>query len=261
VHTPRKRFGQNFLVDRGAIERIVRELAPDGTEPVLEIGPGEGALTAPLLEASGRLAAVEIDRDLAAALRSRFDGSRFVLLERDVLELDLAAVPAMLGFPDGTPLAVAGNLPYNISKPVAMRLVAQRASVARAVLMFQKEVAARLTAQPGTKDYGPLTVLAGVAYAIEPRFDLPPGAFRPAPKVVSTVTRWTPRDGIVPPGLEAALRAAFAQRRKTVLANLRAALGGEGPARAALERAEIDPGARAEQLSPASFLRLAPIFA
>ncbi|HEX6852398.1 MAG TPA: 16S rRNA (adenine(1518)-N(6)/adenine(1519)-N(6))-dimethyltransferase RsmA [Candidatus Polarisedimenticolaceae bacterium] len=261
MHTPRKRFGQNFLVDRAAIERIVRELAPTGAEPVLEIGPGMGALTEPLLAASGKLAAVEIDRDLAGALRARLDPARFVLIERDVLDLDLGSVAELLGFAPATPLAVAGNLPYNISKPVAKRLVAQRGTVARAVLMFQKEVALRLTAEPGSRDYGPLTVLAGLAYTIERRFDLPPGAFRPAPSVVSTVTRWTPRGGTIPDGLEAALRASFAQRRKTMLANLRSGLGGEGPAREALERAQIDPRARAEQLSPASFLRLAPIFA
>lgn len=261
MHTPRKRFGQNFLVDRAAVARIVRELAPSETEPVLEIGPGHGALTAPLIEACGKLAAVEIDRDLARALRGRFDGARLVLLERDVLELDFATVPPHLGFPERTPLAVAGNLPYNISKPVAMRLIAQRDVVSRAVLMFQKEVAMRLTAPAGSKDYGPLGILAGFAYTIERCFDLAPGAFRPAPKVVSTVTRWTPRDTVVPAGLEGALRAAFAQRRKTMLANLRAALGDEARAQAALERAEIEPGARAEQLSPASFLRLAPAFA
>lgn len=260
MHTPRRRFGQNFLVDRAAVARIVEELKPLGEVPVLEIGPGRGALTEPLLAAAGRLAAVEIDRDLAEALRARFPPERLALIEQDVLELDLRSVPSQLGFPEGAPTIVVGNLPYNISKPVAMRLVAERARIARAVLMFQKEVALRLTAVPGTKDYGPLTVLAGTAFTIERRFDLAPGAFRPAPKVISTVTRWHPTGAILPSGLQEALRAAFAQRRKTILSNLRAVLG-EGPAREALEDSGIDGAARAEELDPAAFLRLARVFA
>ena len=158
------------------------------------------------------------------------DKRRFI--QDDILDVPLARLAS------SGPLVIAGNLPYNISKPVAMKLVVERRFVLRAVLMFQREVADRLTAQPGTKAYGPLTVLAGRAYRIERLFDLAPGCFRPAPKVVSTVTRWMTRtddalpDALVAP-LRLALAAAFAHRRQTLQKNLRVHLaGGEAAARA-----------------------------
>ena len=252
----RRRFGQNFLVSRAAIARIVDALDPRHGESVVEIGPGRGALTAALLERVPLVTAVEIDRDLAASLSARFPAERLRVIEADVLE-----VWASLGV--RPPLVVAGNLPYNISKPVAMRLIAGRAEISRAVLMFQREVADRLTAVPGTPAYGPLSVLASRAFSIERLFTLPPGAFRPSPAVTSAVTRWTPRGAdLLPaelePALKAALKASFARRRQTILRNLRSALpGGEEQARALLGEAGIEPGLRAEALPGEAFMALA----
>jgi len=260
---PRRRYGQNFLVSPEAAKRIVEALAPSPAEAVLEIGPGRGAITEPLLARAGRIAAVEIDRDLAAVLRDRFPPPTLTLLERDVLTVSFAEVLLALGGSRDGRLAIAGNLPYNISKPFAMKLVRERARVDRAVLTFQREVADRLLASPGSRDYGPLAILSGLVFEITRLFDLPPSAFRPRPKVVSTVTRFVPRragqeDSGLPGRLSAVLAASFGSRRKTILANLRAALPG-GP-RGALELLEgvgIDPGVRAETVRPEEFVRLA----
>jgi 16S rRNA (adenine1518-N6/adenine1519-N6)-dimethyltransferase len=258
----RRRFGQNFLVDPGLGSRLVRsaELEPD--DAVLEIGPGRGALTDRLLESVPRVAAVEIDRDLAAALRARFHPSKLALFEQDVLSLPFRDVPRALGLPDDRRLVVVGALPYNVSKPIARKLVEERRRIERAVLVFQREVAARLTARHGTKDYGPLTVLVGLAYEVRPLFDLPPRAFRPQPEVVSTATLWSARalspDDELLEALPACLAAAFARRRQTILRNLREALGGdEDRARALLEGAGIDGALRAEAVPPESLVRLA----
>lgn len=254
---PRRRFGQNFLVDASATRRIVTALAPQPGETVLEIGPGRGALTEALLRAVPSILAVEIDRDLVRFLRDRYPDERVHLIEQDVLDLSLGSLTS------SGPLVVAGNLPYNISKPVAMKLVLERRAVARAALMFQREVADRLTAEPGTRAYGPLSVFCGRAYHVVRLFDLAPGAFRPTPKVVSSVTLWTPRandalpDDLVAP-LRAVLGASFAHRRQTIQKNLRGALpGGDAAARALLCAAEVDGGLRAETIPPEGFVRLA----
>jgi 16S rRNA (adenine1518-N6/adenine1519-N6)-dimethyltransferase len=254
---PRRRFGQNFLTDAGTIRRIVAALAPLATEEILEIGPGRGALTGALLECVPSIAAVEIDRDLAATLLARYGEERLRLTVGDVRALPLASGASV------RPWVIVGNLPYNISKPVAMKLVLERRAVARAVLMFQREVADRLTASPGERAYGPLTILAGRAYRIERLFDLRPGAFRPRPRVVSTVTRWTRRDDeALPPDLvaplTAALRAAFAHRRQTLQKNLRGALAdGDAAAALVLARAGIDGTLRAEAVAPEGFVAIA----
>jgi len=251
----RRRFGQNFLTDLGAIGRIVAALAPLPLENVLEIGPGRGALTEALLAAVPKISAVEIDRDLAAHLRARYAEDRLQLIESDVLDLSFRALAR------SSPLVIVGNLPYNISKPVAMKLVVERRAVSRAVLMFQREVALRLTSAPGSRDYGPLTVLAGRAYRIERVFDLAPGAFHPRPQVTSTVTRWTPRedealpDALVEP-LKDVLAAAFARRRQTLQKNLRAALSADAAA-LLLEEAGLDGTLRAEAVPPEGFVALA----
>jgi len=253
----RRRFGQNFLTDAHAIRRIGVALAPLASENVLEIGPGRGALTDVLLNGVPRISAIEIDRDLCALLRSRYPEERLHLIEKDVLEV------AFCDLAQEGPLVIAGNLPYNISKPFAMKLVVERRAVSRAVLMFQREVAQRLTATPGTGAYGPLTVLAGRAYRIERLFDLSPGAFQPSPKVVSTVTRWTPREEdalpetLVAP-LKAVLRAAFARRRQTLQKNLRIALQGDDAAAILLlGQAGLDGALRAEAIPPEGFVALA----
>jgi 16S rRNA (adenine1518-N6/adenine1519-N6)-dimethyltransferase len=208
------------------------------------------------------VAAIEIDRDLARDLRARFATPELALLERSVLDVTLDEVAALLEAP-GAALRVVGNLPYNVSKPVADKLVRERARVARAVLMFQREVASRLTAAPGGRDYGPLTVLVGAAFAVERAFDLAPTSFRPPPRVVSTVTLWTPRAEPLGPRAEAALRAAlragFAQRRRTLRNNLGRALG-EPAATALLRQAEIDGELRAEAVAPAGWRRLSALW-
>lgn len=257
----RRRFGQNFLVDPRAVERILSLLDPRPGQRLLEIGPGRGALTARLIERAGTIAAVELDRDLARTLRQRFDDDALWLIEGDVLDLEARAVLDGLGAGHGERLTVVGNLPYNISKPVAQKLLEWRRDVSRAVLMFQREVALRLTAGPGSRDYGPLGVLAGLCYGIECRFDLPPRAFRPVPKVVSTVTEWRPREQPLSPAREAAVRAvlatAFRHRRRTLHNNLRETLGDERTVAELLARAEVDGSLRAEALPPKVFLRLA----
>lgn len=229
---------------------------------MLEIGPGAGALTSELLSRGRRVAAVEIDRDLARGLRERFPADRLWVTEGDILAIPFREVARMAGWPEGAPFAVAGNLPYNISKPVAMRVVQQRADVDRAVLMYQREVAERLIAGPGTRSYGPLSVLVGTAYDVAIAFDLPPSAFRPAPKVWSSVTVWSRRqtgafDDAEMAALSRCLATCFAHRRRTLLNNLRAALpGGEAAARALLEAAGIAPDVRAEAVAPARFVAL-----
>lgn len=229
---------------------------------MLEIGPGAGALTAELLARGERVAAVEIDRDLARGLRERFPTDRLWVTEGDILTIPFREVARMAGWQEGVPFAVAGNLPYNISKPVAMRVVQQRADVDRAVLMYQREVAERLIARPGTRSYGPLSVLVGTAYDVAIAFDLPPSAFRPAPKVWSSVTVWSRRrpaqfDDAEMAALSRCLATCFAHRRRTLLSNLRAALsGGEAAARALLEAAGIAPDVRAEAVAPAGFVAL-----
>jgi 16S rRNA (adenine1518-N6/adenine1519-N6)-dimethyltransferase len=259
---PSRDLGQNFLIHSRSIERIHRALALDDDEGVLEIGPGRGALTRGLLRVERRVVAVELDARLVELLRRRFDGARLDVLHGDILETRLDEIARRL---DVQRVAVVGNLPYWISKPVAVKLVAERRAVKRAVLMFQREVARRLTAAPGGREYGPLTVLCGRVFRIESLFDLAPSRFRPAPKVFSAVTRWTPRDdaplddaGLA--RLRACLGAAFSSRRKTLRNNLRGALGSESAALELLERAEIDGGLRAEAVPPEAFVRLAAIW-
>jgi 16S rRNA (adenine1518-N6/adenine1519-N6)-dimethyltransferase len=261
----KKSLGQHFLIDRRSVARIVRALGVRNDDPVLEIGPGRGALTTALVRSAGRIAAVELDATLAGSLRRRFGEDCLVLFEQDVLGLELAQVLDSLGVDSERRLLVVGNLPYNISKPVVRKLIRERDRVARAVLMFQREVAVRLTAQPGRRAYGPLTVLAGLAFRIETLFDLPPRAFSPAPRVVSTVTRWNPSDADVPPDeelrrLREVLQVSFASRRRTLRNNLRHALADRERAERLLEAARIDGALRAEAIRPAEFLRLAALW-
>lgn len=258
----RRELGQNFLVDRHSIERIVEALDPRAGEPILEIGPGRGALTGVLVGRVDRMAAVERDGALADALRREYPSDRLVVIENDVLKLDLASVAPSLEHPASTRLVVVGNLPYNISKPIAMKLIRERRAIDRAVLMFQKEVADRLTAVPGTKAYGPLTVLTALTFCIERLFDLRPGAFRPRPKVDSTVTRWHTRempafDAEREEALLACLAASFKRRRQTLRNNLRHALGSTERAEEILHAADLEPSLRAEAIPPDGFVRLA----
>lgn len=260
---PRKRFAQHFLVDGGALRAIAELVEPEPGDLVLEVGPGRGALTGPLLERLGRLTAVEIDRDLVALLRERFDPQALHLIEGDVLGLDLKALVAAAG---QQTLFAVGNLPYNITAPFLFRLRAHAGLVRRAVLTLQQEVAERLVAPAGTRAYGQLTVLLGQCAAIAIRRRIPRTAFRPRPRVDAAVVEVSFAPGRVPvahlPTFEAVVKSAFSQRRKMLrnaLQTLPGAGGKGGLAPAALvalaARAEVDLTQRAEDLSVAQYAR------
>jgi 16S rRNA (adenine1518-N6/adenine1519-N6)-dimethyltransferase len=248
-HVARKRFGQNFLADPHYVARIVAAVDPQPGDTIVEIGPGLGALTRPLIERAGRIHAVEIDRDLAARLATELPPAKLALHVADALDFDFAAL--------GPRLRVVGNLPYNVSSPLLFRLAAIADRVVDATVMLQKEVVDRMIAAPATPDYGRLTVMLQARFAIRRLFVVPPGAFSPAPKVDSAVARLVPL-GIERPRIDdetlfaRVVAAAFGQRRKT----MRNALAGICDARA-LEAAGVDPGARGETLSVADFVRLA----
>lgn len=248
-HTARKRFGQNFLADPHYVARIVDAIDPRPGDNLVEIGPGLGALTAPLIARCGRLAAIEIDRDLAARLAERFSPEVLSLHVADALAFDFGTL--------GGGLRVIGNLPYNISSPLLFHLAQYEHGIRDLTVMLQKEVVARMTAAPGTPDYGRLTVMLQARFAVRRLFVVPPGAFSPAPKVDSAVARLVPlreaRPAIADETLFArVVAAAFAQRRKT-LKNALAGVCDE----AALRAAAIDPAARGETLAVADFVRLA----
>jgi 16S rRNA (adenine1518-N6/adenine1519-N6)-dimethyltransferase len=248
-HAPRKRFGQNFLVDPHYVARIVAAIAPAPGDNLVEIGPGLAALTAPLVAQAGHLTAIEIDRDLAARLAAEFPPERLTLHVADALAFDYATL--------GARLRVVGNLPYNISSPLLFHLAGFAASLADLHVMLQREVVARMGAAPATADYGRLSVMVQAKFAVTRLFVVPPGAFRPAPRVDSAVVRLVPLGAHAPAIADAALfdrlvAAAFGRRRKT----LRNALAGFCRAES-LAAAGIDPGARGETLAVADYARLA----
>ncbi|HXH83767.1 MAG TPA: 16S rRNA (adenine(1518)-N(6)/adenine(1519)-N(6))-dimethyltransferase RsmA [Candidatus Tectomicrobia bacterium] len=253
----RRALGQHFLRD-AAIARVIVDLAgPGPADLVVEIGPGEGALTGLLARRAGRVVALEIDPVLAAALSARMP-------EVEVVEADARTSDyGRLARPPGGRVLVVGNLPYSASKPIVGALLEARSAIDLMVLMLQREVAERLAAPPGTRVYGMLSVLAQATCDVEVALRVPPGAFRPPPKVESAVLRVRPRaTPRVPPGLERrfrqVVRAAFAQRRKTLANALTAGLGLPGTtAREAATAAGIDPGRRAETLSVEDFVSLA----
>lgn len=252
THRARKRFGQHFLHDANIIARLVRTIAPRPGQRLIEIGPGEGVLSAPVLEAAGGLIAIELDRDLAAALPQRLnhpDG--LTVIQADVLGVDIGQLAG------GEPVRIIGNLPYNISTPVLFHLFAQVAEIVDMHFMLQKEVVDRLVAPPGGKQYGRLSVMAGFYCEMTRLFDVPPGAFRPPPKVESSVIRLLPKaisnqDRALLPRLENVTRQAFGQRRKTLRNSLKGLLDEHQ-----LRQAGIDPTARAETLSLDEFKTLA----
>ena len=248
-HQPRKRFGQNFLADAHYVARIIDAIAPLLGDNIVEIGPGLGALTGALVERAGRIAAIEIDRDLAARLRDRFAADLVALHETDALAFDFGTL--------GPDLRVVGNLPYNISSPLLFHLSRFASTVRDIHVMLQREVVARMTARPSTPDYGRLTVTLQCRFEITRLFTVPAGAFRPAPNVESAVARLVPLRDRQPrivdqPLFACVVAAAFSQRRKT----LRNALAGVA-SEAQLRAAEIDPSVRGETLSIDDFVRLA----
>ncbi|ANB17621.1 16S rRNA (adenine(1518)-N(6)/adenine(1519)-N(6))-dimethyltransferase RsmA [Dokdonella koreensis] len=253
THIPRKRFGQHFLHDAGIIRRIVQAIGPREDQAIVEIGPGEGALTLPVLREARHLTVIELDRDLAPRLAALAEGiGRIEVINADVLTVDLTGLAA------GRPLRVIGNLPYNISTPILFHCLEHADAIADMHFMLQKEVVERMAAPPGSKTYGRLSVMLQLVCQVEPLLDVPPGAFRPPPKVDSQVVRVTPLPAPERPApdlhtaIDRVVRAAFGQRRKTV-AN---ALGTLLPA-ARIEAAGIDPRSRAEQLPPGAYVALA----
>ena len=251
-HVHKKQFGQHFLHDDAIVAGIVRAIAPRAGEQVVEIGPGDGALTLPLLRALGRLTVIELDRDLVPRLENAARGvGELTIVNADVLGVDFSALAA------GAPLRVVGNLPYNISSPILFHCLDHVDAITDMHFMLQKEVVDRMAAAPGSKVYGRLSVMLQLACRVEPLLHVPPQAFRPPPKVESAVVRLLPRPQAQRPDVDPTLlanvvRAAFGQRRKTLANALHGLL--DAPA---IASAGVDPRTRAEQVAPDGFVALA----
>jgi 16S rRNA (adenine1518-N6/adenine1519-N6)-dimethyltransferase len=248
-HRARKRFGQHFLSDPGIIDAIVRAVHPTADDVIVEIGPGQGAITDALARSAGHLHAVELDRDLVARLRGRYEGNPNVTVhEADALQFDFASL--------GDRIRVVGNLPYNISTPLLFHLLKFRDRILDMHFMLQKEVVDRMAASPGSKAYGRLGIMLGCHLNIESLFDVPREAFDPPPEVTSAVVRLDP----LPPGtfdiqdeagLSTLVSTAFMQRRKTLRNSLKKSVDGLD-----FEAVGIDASLRPEQVSIADYVRL-----
>lgn len=248
-HVPRKRFGQNFLVDESVVAGIVAAIAPARGDSVVEVGPGLGALTTPLLKRLDRLHVIEIDRDLIARLRERYATDSLVIHEGDVLNFDFAAL--------GDNLRIAGNLPYNISTPLLFRFAEFTGNIHDIHVMLQREVVERMVAAPGDSEFSRLSVMLQYRFDMEKLFDVPAQSFDPAPRVESAVVRLTPLSPLPHPARDEAVfgsvvARAFSQRRKTLRNTLKGVIATDGFARLG-----INPGARAQELSVADFVRIA----
>lgn len=248
-HIPRKRFGQNFLVDAQVVADIVMAISPERTDRVVEIGPGLGALTEPLLHRLDHLHVVEIDRDIVARLRKRYPPDRVTIHEGDALAFDFSAL--------GNDLRIVGNLPYNISTPLLFHLAACASQVRDMHFMLQKEVVARMVAAPGDSEFGRLSVMLQYRFWLEWLIDVPPASFDPPPKVDSAVVRMIPRaqealTAVDESVLSRLVAAAFAQRRKMLRNNLKGILDD-----AAFAELGIDPTRRAEDIPVADYVRAA----
>jgi len=249
-HRPRKRFGQHFLTDPGVIDAIISAVAPTDGDVIVEIGPGQGAITRSLAARAGALHAVELDRDLAARLRENYDAvSNVTIHEADALKFDFGGL--------GKSLRIVGNLPYNISTPLLFHLLQYRERIVDLHFMLQKEVVDRMAAGPGSKTYGRLSIMLGCRFQIDALFDVDRRAFEPPPDVTSAVVRLAP----LPAGtyviddeerLTRLVAQAFSQRRKTIRNSLRKVADA-----AMLEAVGIDPGLRPEAISIADYVRLA----
>ena len=254
THRARRRFGQNFLQSESVIGRIVDSIAPAASDRIVEIGPGLGALTGPLLERLDRLDVVELDRDLVAALPARLNHpNNLVIHQADALKFDFATLAG------NEPLRVVGNLPYNISTPLLFHLLEQSDMIKDMHFMLQSEVVDRIAAIPGSKAWGRLGVMTRVRADSDRLFRVPPGAFNPAPKVESALVRIVPRalsqqQVARLPALDTVVRKAFSQRRKTLRNTLKGLLES-----ADLERQGVDPGRRAETLTMAEFDAMAQL--
>lgn len=252
-HRARKRFGQNFLHDAGVIDRILRAIRAREGERLLEIGPGQGALTEGLLGSGAQLDVIELDLDLIPILQARFgDNPRFQLNQGDALKFDFTRLEAA---PHS--LRVVGNLPYNISTPLIFHLLDNAPLIRDMHFMLQKEVVERMAAGPGGGDWGRLSIMVQYHCRVEHLFNVGPGAFNPPPKVDSAIVRLVPHETLPHPAkdhrlLECVVREAFNQRRKTLRNTLKQLLPAE-----AIEAANVDGSLRPEQLDLAAFVRLA----
>ncbi|MEA5671662.1 16S rRNA (adenine(1518)-N(6)/adenine(1519)-N(6))-dimethyltransferase RsmA [Pseudomonas sp. MH2] len=252
-HRARKRFGQNFLHDAGIIDRILRAINAKAGEHLLEIGPGQGALTEGLLGSGAQLDVVELDKDLVPILQRKFaDRDNFRLHQGDALKFDFNT----LGVPPRS-LKVVGNLPYNISTPLIFHLLAHAGLIRDMHFMLQKEVVERMAAGPGGGDWGRLSIMVQYHCRVEHLFNVGPGAFNPPPKVDSAIVRLVPHEVLPHPAkdpalLERVVREAFNQRRKTLRNTLKGLLDSQ-----AIEAAGVDGSLRPEQLDLAAFVRLA----
>ncbi|SDT03374.1 16S rRNA (adenine(1518)-N(6)/adenine(1519)-N(6))-dimethyltransferase RsmA [Pseudomonas oryzae] len=252
-HRARKRFGQNFLHDAGIIHRILRAIHARPGEHLLEIGPGQGALTEGLIGSGAKLDVIELDQDLVPLLRLRFGlNPNFTLHQGDAMKFDFSSLVS-----GDDKLRVVGNLPYNISTPLIFHLLAHAGVIADMHFMLQKEVVERLAAEPGGGDWGRLSIMVQYHCRVEHLFNVGPGAFNPPPKVDSAIVRLVPHAVLPHPAqdvrlLERVVREAFNQRRKTLRNTLKQLL----PA-AAIEAADVDGSLRPEQLDLAAFVRLA----
>ena len=248
-HIPRKRFGQNFLTDQNVLSEIIRVIAPAAGDTMVEIGPGQGAMTALLLAHLSRLHVVELDRDLVAMLQKKFSTDKLIIHSGDALQLDFGALQPAQG-----KLRIVGNLPYNISSPLLFHLAQYAQQVEDQHFMLQKEVVQRMVAPPGGKDYGRLSVMLQWRYQMEMLFIVPPSAFDPPPRVDSAIVRMRP---IASPlaceqaRLEQVVTQAFSQRRK-VIRNSLSGLFTEQQ----LIAAGIDPQARPETVSLEQYVAL-----
>ncbi|PCK09795.1 MAG: 16S rRNA (adenine(1518)-N(6)/adenine(1519)-N(6))-dimethyltransferase [Alteromonadaceae bacterium] len=259
-HRAKKRFGQNFLVDEGIIRLIVRSVYPQETDHIVEIGPGQGAITGLLLDACPRLQAIELDRDLMPVLLAQFAKYKdFKIHQSDALNFDFRQLLENLKSKDesNAKLRIVGNLPYNISTPLIFHLLTHRDIIADMHFMLQKEVALRLAAKPGDKNYGRLSIMAQYYCAIENLFDVPPTSFHPAPKVDSAIVRLSPYTELPHPAqnidnVELLVRTAFAQRRKTLRNALKTLIDTDQA-----ENINLDLSLRAENISLEQYVSVA----
>ncbi len=252
AHRARKRFGQNFLSDAGIIQKIHSAIAARADDHIIEIGPGQGALTDSLVQSAGRIDLIELDRDLAAPLAERYQHLPHCRVhQQDALEADFSTLA------DGKALRVVGNLPYNISTPLIFHLLTYRKHIRDMHFMLQREVVERLAASPGGGQWGRLGIMTQLYCEVDGLFEVPPEAFQPRPKVMSAVVRLRIRpdvklDAQTHQALDSLVRAAFGQRRKTLRNGLKQLMSSE-----AIESAGVDPSQRPEQLPLSAFLQLA----
>lgn len=251
-HQARKRFGQNFLTDSSILEKIVKAVAPNSVDKIIEIGPGQGALTDLIINNDVEFHAIEIDRDLAAYLREKYTNhSHFHLLENDVLKVDFNTLLSA-----DQPARIIGNLPYNISTPLIFHLLKYLNGIKDMIFMLQLEVVERMAAKPGSKSYGRLSIIVQYYCQVEKLFNVPATSFSPAPKVESAIVKLTPHKHmpnalVSPEQLTNLLRQAFAQRRKTIRNNLSSLISAED-----LKSIDINPGLRPENLSLDDYVRI-----